>query len=117
MLVCRFSHCSRCPAGSWLRSPHRSPSGFWEIKACSPGARVHVESGHQESRHRLHRDHRDSRSRVVRADHPRGGPREKNGLPGEQAPVFLDSETIKTDPKLNVKKGIKALQEYIEKNR
>jgi len=38
------------------------------------------------------------------------------GLPGDQVPVFLDSDTIKTDPKLKLRKGIASLQEYIEKS-
>ena len=40
----------------------------------------------------------------------------KAGLPGDQAPIFLDSESVGTDPTLKVRKGIKALQEYIEKS-
>src|SRR5262245_15632950 len=39
----------------------------------------------------------------------------KAGLPGDQAPVFLDSDTIKTSPKLTVRKGVRALREFIEK--
>ena len=39
----------------------------------------------------------------------------QQGFAADQAPIFLDSEAVKTDPALKVGKGLKALQDFIGK--